>query len=114
LETFHSRREELAGQLGLSALAPVSSTKWSFGKRVNRHIIGSQNDFIHLLRNDLHDLTPPLEANQLQRIEDSLNQSPMSYLGMNSPRFALVRTYDKGSKYSMARKVKMDEPFADW
>jgi hypothetical protein len=88
LEGFHRRREELARELGLSGLAPFSFTLL-FGKRANRHIIGSQNDFIHLLRADLEDAGPPLERERLQKVEDSLNESPMSYLGMKSPRIAL-------------------------
>ena len=44
LEGFHRRREELTRELGLSGLAPFSSTTVRFSKRTNRHIIGSQND----------------------------------------------------------------------
>jgi hypothetical protein len=89
LAEFHRRREELARDLGLSGLAPFSVGTWFFGKRANRHIIGSQNDFIHLLRAHLEDFGPPLERRRLREVEDSLNESPMSYLGMESPRIAL-------------------------
>ncbi len=89
LEVFKRRREELARELGLSGLAPFSFRTLLFDKRANRHIIGSQNDFIHLLRADLEDAGPPLEEERLQKAEDSLNESPMSYLGMKSPRIAL-------------------------
>jgi hypothetical protein len=94
LEGFHRRREELARELGLSGLVPFSLTTLRFGKRANRHIIGSQNDFIHLLRADLEDGTPPLEGKRPQKVEDSLNESPMSYLGMRSPRIALFDCHD--------------------
>ena len=33
----------------------------------------------------------PLEGDRLRKVEDSLNQTPMSYLGMKSPRVALLR-----------------------
>jgi hypothetical protein len=94
LERFHRRREELARELGLSGLAPFSSTTFRFSKRTNRHIIGSQNDFIHLLHGYLEDAVPSLQENRLQEVEDSLNQAPMSYLGMNSPRLALLHCHD--------------------
>ena len=50
LEMFDRRREELARDLGLCGLAPFSFTRFRFSKRTNRHIIGSQNDLIYLLR----------------------------------------------------------------
>jgi uncharacterized protein DUF6933 len=94
LERFHRRREELARELGLSGLAPFSFATLRFGKRANRHIIGSQNDFIYLLRGYLENAAPPLEGDRLRKAEDSLNQAPMSYLGMNSPRLALLHCHD--------------------
>jgi len=94
LDRFHRRREELACELGLSGLAPFSFTRLRFGKRTNRHIIGSQNDLIRLLCGYLEDATPPLEGDQLRNVEDSLNQAPMSYLGMRSPRVALLQWHD--------------------
>ena len=110
LETFHRRREEFVRKLGLSGLPPFSLTTSRFGKRVNPRIIGSQNDFIHLLRADLREAAPPLEADRLQWVEDSLNESPMSYLEMNSPRLALLDLLDKDRNSPMGRKP---EPFAD-
>jgi hypothetical protein len=94
LERFHRRREELARELGLPGLEPLSFITLRFGKRANRHIIGSQNDLIHLLRRYLEDAIPPLERDQLRNVEDSLNQAPMSYLGMKSPRVALLHCHD--------------------
>ena len=96
LERFQRRREELTRELGLSGLAPSSSATLHFGKRTNRHIIGSQNDLIYLLRGylDLENAAPPLEGQRLQKVEESLNRAPMSYLGMKSPRAALVHCYD--------------------
>ena len=40
LERFHRRREELARELGLSGLEPLSFITLRFVKRANRHIIG--------------------------------------------------------------------------
>jgi hypothetical protein len=97
LEGFHRRREELARELGLSGLAPISSTTFRFSKRMNRHIIGSQNDLIYLLRGYLENAAPPLEGDQLRKVEDALNQVPMSYLGMRSPRVALFHYHDTSS-----------------
>jgi hypothetical protein len=57
---------------------------WQAGKPP---IIGSQNDFIYLFGCHLEDTAPPV----LQKIEDPLNQTPMSYLDMESPRAALFR-----------------------
>jgi len=94
LEMFHRRREELARELGLCGLAPFSFTTFRFSKRANRHIIRSQNDLIYLLRAHLEDAAPPLEGDQLRKVEDSLNQAPMSYLGMESPRVALLHCHD--------------------
>ena len=94
LEMFHRRREELARELGLYGLAPFSFTTFRFGKRANRHIIGSQNDLIYLLRAHLEDAAPPLEGGRLRKVEDSLNQAPMSYLGMKSGRVALLHCHD--------------------
>jgi len=96
LEMFHKRREELARELGLSGLTRFSVTTFRFSKRANRHIIGSQNDLIYLLRGYLEDVAPPLEGNQLRKVEVSLNQAPMSYLGMKSPRVALLDCDEKG------------------
>ena len=107
MERFHRRREELVRELGLSGIPPISFTTSRFGKRVNPHIIGSQNDFVHLLRADLKDVTPPLEMDRLQWIVDSLNESPMSYLGMNSPQLALLDIHDKTRNSPMARKLPM-------
>ena len=94
LDGFHRRREELTRELGLSGLAPFSSTTFRFSKRTNRHIVGSQNDLIYLLRGYLEEAAPPLEGDQLRKVEDSLNQAPMSYLGMRSPRVALLHCHD--------------------
>jgi hypothetical protein len=94
LERFHRRREDLAREPGLSGLAPFSFTTFRFGKRMNRHNIGSQNVLIYLLRASLEDASPPLEGDQLRKVEDSLNQAPMSYLGMKSPRVALLHCHD--------------------
>jgi len=94
LERFHRRREELARELGLSGIAPFSFTTFRFSKRANRHIIGSQNDLIYLLRGYLEDAALPLEEDRLRKVEDSLNQAPMSYLGMKSPRVALLHRHD--------------------
>jgi hypothetical protein len=75
-------------------LAPFSFTTFRFSKRANRHIIGSQNDLIYLLRAHLEDAAPQLEGGRLRKIEDSLNQAPMSYLGMKSRRVALLHCHD--------------------
>jgi hypothetical protein len=112
LESFQRRREELVRELGLSGLAPISFTTSRFGKRVNRRIIGSQNDFIHLLRTDLENATPPLEADRLQWAEDSLNESPMSYLEMNGPRLALLDCHDKSRNSPLAQKLTIHERLA--
>jgi hypothetical protein len=37
--------------------------------RTNRHIIGSQNDLIYLLRGYLEDAASPLEGDQLRKVE---------------------------------------------
>jgi hypothetical protein len=92
LESLHSRREELVRELGLCQRAPFSLATWHFGKRVNRHIIGSQNDLIYLLRGHLESAVPPVKEDLLRKIEDSLNQTPMSHLGMESPRTALFHS----------------------
>jgi len=89
LKSFHARREELVRELGLCEGTPFSLTAWHFGKRVNRHIIGSQNDLIYLLGGHLESAVPPVKEDLLRKIEDFLNQTPMSYLGMESPRAAL-------------------------
>ena len=94
LEGFHRRCEELARELGLSGLAPFSFSTLRFGKRTNRHIIGSQNDLIYLLSGYLEGAELPLEGDQLRKVEDSLNQAPMSYLGMRSPRVALLHCHN--------------------
>jgi hypothetical protein len=80
------RREELTRELWLSGLARFSSTTFRFSKRTNRHVIGSQNDLIYFLRGYLEEAAPPLEGDQLRKVEDALNWAPMSYLGMKSPR----------------------------
>ena len=86
LEMFHRRREELARELELCGLAPFSFTTFRFSKRANRHIIGSQNDLIYLLRGYLEGTAPPLEGDRLRKVEDSLNQTPM--LGLAQQRYA--------------------------
>jgi len=95
LESFHTRREGLTREQGLPEGAPFSLTRWHFGRRTNRHIIGSQNDFIYLFRCHLEDTVSPAKEDVLQKIEDSLNQTPMSYVGMESPRTALFRYCEK-------------------
>ena len=92
LKSFHARREELVRELGLCESTPFSLTAWHFGKRVNRHIIGSQNDLIYLLGGHLESAVPPVKEDLLRKIEDFLNQTPMSYLGMESPRAALFES----------------------
>jgi hypothetical protein len=93
LESFHTRREELVRKLGSCERVPFSLATWHFGKRTNRHIIGSQNDLIYLLGGHLESAAPPVKEDLLRKIEDSLNQTPMSYLGMESPRAALRCRY---------------------
>jgi len=94
LEGFHRRRKELAREIGLSGLAPFSFSTLRFGKRTNRHIISSQNDLIYLLSGYLEGAELPLEGDQLRKVEDSLNHAPMSYLGMRSPRVALLHCHN--------------------
>jgi hypothetical protein len=84
----------------LSGLAPFSFTTLRFGKRANRHIIGSQNDLSYLMRGYLENAAPPLEGDQLRKVEDSLNKAPMSYLEMKSPRVALLHRHDTSSNFS--------------
>jgi hypothetical protein len=66
LRPFHSQRSVLASG--------------------NRHIIGSQNDLIYLLRAHLEDAAPPLEGGRLRKVEDSLNQaaSPSLFVAENA------------------------------
>jgi hypothetical protein len=92
LESFHTRREELVRELGSCERVPFSLATWHFGKRTNRHIIGSQNDLIYLLGGHLESAAPPVKEDLLRKIEDSLNQTPMSYLDMESPRAALFHS----------------------
>jgi hypothetical protein len=91
-ESFHTRREALVRELGSCERVPFSFATWHFGKRTNRHIIGSQNDLIYLLGGHLESAVPPVKEDLLRKIEDSLNQTPMSYLGMESPRAALFHS----------------------
>ena len=95
LEAFQRSRQELIHELGLSEFAPISFTTARFGKRSNRHIIGSQNDLIYLLKAHLENTVLPLKEDRLRKVQDYLNQAPMSYLGMHSPRFALFGCHDK-------------------
>jgi hypothetical protein len=41
---------------------------WHFGKRTNRHIIGSRNDFIYLFRCHLDDTVVAVNEDVLQKI----------------------------------------------
>jgi len=46
------------------------------------------------LKRGLEDAASPLEGERVRKVEDSLNQTPMFYLGMKSTRVALLRCHD--------------------
>jgi hypothetical protein len=88
LEAFQRRRQLLAQMLNLPGFDSLASPSHFF-KRTNRRIIGSQNDLIYMFYTELEDYVPPLNEMEIAQIEQRVNATPMSFLGMDSPQFAL-------------------------
>ena len=103
-----TRHEDLVRELGSCDRVPFSLATSHFGKRTNRHIIGSQNDLIYLLGGHLESAVPPAKEELLRKIENSLNQTPMSYLGMECPRAALFRYYEKNRKCALGPEQRRE------
>lgn len=67
----------------------------SYTGRTDRKIIGSQNDLIYLTKCHLRESEMPASNDTLRTIEEEINDSPMSYLGMESPLEALRLRTDR-------------------
>jgi hypothetical protein len=63
----------------------------TFSKRSNRSIIGSQNDLLWLTTTYLQDHSSSVTQDVLEKIEQKINDAPMSYLNMDSPIDALMK-----------------------
>lgn len=64
-------------------------TWFGLSGRTNRRVIGSQNDLLFLTSQALKEVAEPALPETLQKIEELLNSTPMSYLEMISPAHAL-------------------------
>lgn len=60
-----------------------------FVKRGDKRVIGSQNELIFMVCCHLRDNLPPLTDELFVELHDAMNDCPLSYLGMRSPRQAM-------------------------
>jgi hypothetical protein len=86
-EAFRSRLKGLLDNIGWWQLPFLPM--FTFSKRANRSIIGSQNELLFLTCAHLEGAGKPAGEDKLRQIEESINRCPMSYLEMESPVRAL-------------------------
>ncbi len=86
-EAFRSRLRNLLENIGWWQLPFLPM--FTFAKRGNRSIIGSQNELLYLASVHLEGVSLPASDDDLRRVEECINGCPMSYLGMKSPVMAL-------------------------
>jgi hypothetical protein len=60
-------------------------SQFTFVGRTDKRIIGSQNDLIYLARCHLAEMIQPATPSVLREVERGINDSPMSYLGIDDP-----------------------------
>jgi hypothetical protein len=80
---------------------------WQMGRTVI--LLAARTISSTLLSAHLEDAASPLEGQRVRKVEDSLNQTPMFYLGMKSPRVALLRCHDT-SRNSPTSAQPREEP----
>jgi len=86
IEEFEGRVQRLPGWRKSSCV--MAAEPFRLAKRIDRGIIGSQNELVFLLGANLQDEARPLTASGILQIERRLNDTPMSRLQMDSPAAA--------------------------
>ncbi len=85
LDGFRQRLLQLFEDAGIHSADRPDLTQFTFVGRTDKRIIGSQNDLIYLARCHLAELIQPATPSALREVEQGINDSPMSYLGMDDP-----------------------------
>jgi hypothetical protein len=89
LAAFQHRLTGFMEHIQLSDRPDISG--YRLGRRVDRSLIGSQNDFLFVASAMFLDFEKPISPANLNIVEREINCMPMSYLGMNSPDRAIWR-----------------------
>ena len=85
---FSKRVAQLGGDISSQ---PPRAADMVFSNRVNRHVIGSQNDLLFITHELLKEVDKSISPELVGRIEQMLNATPMSYLEMNNPADAFAK-----------------------
>lgn len=99
MKGFHGTMDQFFEKMGLPGRPPREDVE--FVKRGDRRVIGSQNELIFMACSHLQDNLPPLTDELFVELHDAMNDCPLSYLDMRSPRAAMweaVRTLKGGEK----------------
>lgn len=83
INEFERRLQSLPERGKASGIKPVKP--FPVAKRVDKRVIGSQNDLLHLLEANLYYEARPLTPSGILEIESRLNNTPMSFLQMKTP-----------------------------
>jgi hypothetical protein len=98
LEAFRERLLKLFEDTGIHSGGRPDLNQFTFVGRTDKRIIGSQNDLIYLARCHLAEMIQPATPNALREVERGINDSPMSYLGMDYP----LRAFQKKTEWLKA------------
>ena len=91
LDAFRQRLLQFSKQIGIELFNSQEAPQFTFAKRTNRSIIGSQNDQLLMIWHMLQASGKPAPFEKLLEIERELHEMPMSYLAMACPLEALRR-----------------------
>jgi hypothetical protein len=92
LDIFRERLLELLENFRIHLAHRPDLNQFSFSRRTDPRIIGSQNDLLYGLRYILTDSPQkPASTQKLRALEEELNSTPLSYLAMDSPLAAFEK-----------------------
>lgn len=95
LDAFRERLLQLFEDVRIHSADRPDLNQFTFVGRMDKKIIGSQNDLIYNARCHLNDAIQPASAGVLRDIERDLNDMPVSYLGMDHPLAALRKKTER-------------------
>lgn len=100
---FRARFFELLENIRIHSADRPDPSQVMFAGRIDRRIVGSQNDLLLTANCFLMEAEKPASTDTLRMIEERLNETPLSYLGMASPIEAL-----RGSAAKLKVRDKID------
>ena len=91
LAGFRERLLQLFEDVRIHSADRPDRDQFTFVRRTDKKIIGSQNDLIYNAQIRLDEAIQPASPGVLRDVEREINEMPMSYLGMGHPLDALQK-----------------------